>query len=252
MAWQKKGETMKKMVGLVVAVVLSLFGFMNPTLSAEEEKGMEFSTSVGYFSQYVGPFGATFYDKGVVQADVSLAHSSGLHLTVWGSISADGGWNSDFGDEVDLIVGFTKVLGPIEVDLGGAYYDVLKVGSFDGEDIYAATLNVCAPEVFLGLTPFAVVEVDFPYDKGGLQYQAGLKRSIGGIFEVGVLANGHNGAFGVEPELISSVRTSLTATITLGKLEVSPEVHYQWGFGGTEGMTEEKLFWWGVNACLNF
>ncbi|TAK96859.1 hypothetical protein EPO05_00725 [Patescibacteria group bacterium] len=243
---------MKKIIGMVAALAL-VFGFAKPILAEEEkEKGTEFSVEVAYFSQYIGPFGATYYDKGVVQADLGFVHPSGFHVDVWGSYSSDGGWNSDFGDELDLIVGVTKTLGPIEIDLGAAYYDLLKVGKLDSEDVYGATLKVSAPETLLGLTPFVAVEVDFPYGEGGVLYQAGISRSFLEHFEASLLANGHNGAFGIKSELVSSARASLSASFELVGIEIKPEVSYQRGFGGDDGMAEESLFWWGVKVAKTF
>lgn len=239
-----------KKLGVFVAVLGFTVGFLlTAPAAAEEAEGLSFTPSVSYWSKYVGPYGATFYDKGVVQGEVAIEHApSGAHLTVWGSYSPDS--EENFGDELDLIAGVTRTVGPAEIDLGVAYYDVVQVGNFGGDDLYALTLSVAFPELVAGLTPCVSVEADFPYADGGLSYKAGVSRKFFEILEADVSVGGHDGAFGLEPELVSFARGTLSATFALGKLEIAPQVNYQLGFGGDEGLAEENNFWWGVNFSL--
>ena len=199
----------------------------------------------------------------VIQAKAGVVHSSGFHVAAWGSFSPDGWWNNDFGDEIDFNAGVTKTLGPVEIDLGGVYYDILKVGTFDEEDIWGLTLNVSVPEAFWPVIPFLNIELDFPYEDGGLLYQAGIKHPFGWIgagnivfftnlFEAEILINGHGEGFGLDAELVSSARASFSANFDFGQFKLSPEFHYQVGFGGDDGMAEDNVFWWGLSATMTF
>ena len=56
-----------------------------------------------------------------VQGTFTVAHSSGVYATVWGSTVDD--YVAAGGDqEIDLLVGFKKTIGSTTVDVGGLYY----------------------------------------------------------------------------------------------------------------------------------
>lgn len=68
---------------------------------------VSFTLTTTLFNQYLGANGDIFYDGPVIQPDLFIAFPNGLYADVWVS-RADGNLGEDFGDELDLTVGWSN------------------------------------------------------------------------------------------------------------------------------------------------
>jgi hypothetical protein len=133
-------------------------------------------------SQYVGDEnGGIFYDGPVIQTDIRLSHESGLYLGVWLSSGFDTEWPStDWSDEVDVYVGYTKEVGGFEIDASIFWCDDTPVGRSPINDVLIAGLTVTAPAVIetenFNLRPNAFITGYWTF--GDTDFEGGV---IGGI-----------------------------------------------------------------------
>lgn len=247
---------MKKIL-LAVLVVATLFFSVNS--NAAEELKFSVALDAAYYSNYVGEIsGNVSYDNPVFQQSVTFTHnSSGIYAQIWNSYSPKDGANSDFGDELDYIVGISKEIKGFTVDAGYAFYDLHKIGHIEG-DLHAIYLNVDAPEIH-SVIPYLQLEVDYPTDReileGGVLYRAGLKHFVKIVeqaIDLDLSIAGNDGAYGYVPDLISSGKLKVSTTFNVWRLEVSPEVNFQKILGHTEdgGNIASSKTWWGITASL--
>ncbi len=80
------------------------------------------SMDVDSFSRYVsGTSGQTLFDHNVIQGSVTVQAEKpgdyGIYGTVWMSYIPQGGFDDDFGDEIDYVAGFWKIFRGITFDL---------------------------------------------------------------------------------------------------------------------------------------
>ena len=251
---------MKKIAVVIALVAMMLFA----GLAGAEEKAPAFtgSVDVGWYNQYMDEVsGATNFNKPVIQPSVTVSHKSGVYLNLWNSYSPKGGFNSDFGDEADVSLGLEKEFGKFKFDAGYSYVNLQNLRNTEG-DLHAVYLYLDGPAV-LGITPFVMTELDIPVDReileGGFLYRVGVKSSVSIAeqpLEFSLSAGGHDGVYGLRPELVSSGRATLSTTISVWKLAVTPKVSYQRRFGYAAedgGMIEKKdKVWGGVNLSYAF
>lgn len=249
---------MKKYLVSIVAGILVLCSFNN--LFAEE---MKFSGSldIGYFSHYVGWPGTTVYDDSVFQQSIGATLDPlGLYVKAWSSYSPKNGFNSDFGDEIDYIIGIYQKFGKIGVDVSYTFYNMYNMNNTTG-DLHALVLHIDSPEI-LFVKPYLTLENDIPVDKeileGGFIYRAGVKYNINlpksQIIDLNVSFSGHDGAFGKRTETVSSAKLAISSTFQLWKVAITPTVNFQKRLGYKPrdgGMTEDKI-WYGVNCSVPF
>lgn len=247
---------MKKIL-LAVLAVATLFFSVNS--NAAEEPKFSVALDAAYYSHYVGEIsGNVSHDNSVFQQSVTLTHNpSGIYALVWNSYSPKGGVNSDYGDEVDYIIGFSKEIRGFTVDAGYAFYDLHKIGHTEG-DLHALYLNVDAPEIH-SIVPYLKVEINLSTDKdileGGVMYRAGIKHSIEiakQTIDLDLSIAGNDGAYGYVPDLVSSGKLGISTTFRVWKLEITPEINLQKVLGHTEedgGIAGDKA-WWGTSISL--
>ena len=241
-------------------VIASLMLLLCVGLAGAEEKESAFSGSVdvSWYSQYMDEVsGATNFNKQILQQSLTLSHRTGPYLYLWNSYSPKGGPNSDFGDEVDVSLGIAKEIGKWKIDGGYSYVNLQNLRNTKG-DLHAFYLYVDGPAIF-GITPFVMTEWDIPFDKdvleGGFLYRVGVKSSVS-VIDISLSVGGHDGAYGLRPEIASSGRATLSTTISVWKLAITPKVSYQRRFGYAPedgGMIEkENKVWGGVNLSYAF
>lgn len=84
----------------------------------------------------------------VIQADISFNFDNGIYILLWGSTSLDGNYGKtksgalDFGDEIDLGVGWSGQVEGLSVDIGTTYFDEPMPGSFGANDVLYTHLRV--------------------------------------------------------------------------------------------------------------
>ena len=251
---------MRRFAGILL--VLLMLGFPFLAYAEGEKIQIRGDLEFGFYSQYIGSVtGSTIHDKPVFQQSFKLSvEPLGLYTKVWNSYSPKGGWNSDYGDEVDYVIGLRRrIVGEWNIDFGYAFYDMYKMGQIKG-DLHGLYAGLDFPKIYQ-LSPFLYVEWDIPTDreivKGGVVYRAGLcytpkilKQPVNLEFSIA----GHDNAYGYRAEFISSSRLSLSTPVKIWKLDLTPKINFQKRLGHyvrEEGMTEDKI-WGGLTLSYSF
>lgn len=173
---------MKKiLLGLLVMGFLSvgLFSMVN----AEDDFSVSISSKV--WSKYLGATGSIVHNKPVLQTDIFVSLPKGFYFDIWHSMGLDDKkLSSNFGDEMDLTLGWTGSIGKkFYLDVGIAYYDcypLLRGKNYDAFAPYVEVGKSIELGRFLGthtLVPFGRLELNLPtgdVDSGTYSY-AGLK-----------------------------------------------------------------------------
>jgi len=249
----------KTVIGLCL---MSFFGFAT---TAQAEVKVSGSLDIAYYSDYIGAIsGQNIYDHSVFQQSLLVNFApANIYAMVWSSYSPRGGFDSDFGDEVDWVIGITRSYFGVDFDLSYTYYDLYDIGDNDG-DLHGIFLVMDFPQI-ISLNPYLKIECDIPFDNeildGGLTYRFGASYDLefsetfgSRIVTFDASIAGHDGAYGTEPELISSGKLAISTTFNLWKVNVTPEVSLQERFDKNVengGMTQSKV-WYGIKCCLPF
>lgn len=149
-----------KKIGFVLALLAVVLSAS--FVSAEQEKTFEFSASMDVLSKYVGGLtGAEIYDGFVIQPSVTLAHiPSGIYANIWTSYSPDGGFSSDYGDEIDYTIGIAHQIGSVSFDFYYAFYDVGRLNTLEEGDAHALGMRANFPKIWK-IVPYLCAEYDF-------------------------------------------------------------------------------------------
>ncbi|MBX2866958.1 hypothetical protein KTR10_03320 [Candidatus Kaiserbacteria bacterium] len=174
--------------------------------------------------KYLGTNGAVFHSGTVVQSDIFVTLGGGFYTDVWVSYAAQGSWQSTFGDEVDLTLGWADTVGAFNVDVGAAYFNIADDGTGMG-DVLQFYLTVDHP-IKVGrstVSPFVRAEVytssksgDNPdngqFFRGGVMYSTPLaeKWGLSGKAQVSY----DTGAFGFTPGTFADVDAKVTYAVT--------------------------------------
>lgn len=255
---------MKKTIFAAAALVI--FGLAG---TAQAENNFSGSVDVGVFSDYVySTSGQTLHDHSVIQPSLLVNYDPwNVYAMVWSSYSPRGGFDSDLGDEVDWVFGIVREYGGVTLDLSYAYLDLVKQWESEG-DLHAVVLHMDFPAVY-GFNPYLKIEGNLPEDKdildGGLMWRAGASydlktdKVVPGVFGDNTITldaslAGHDGAFGTEPEFVSSAKLSFFTTYNFEKFSITPEINFQKQLDKNideGGMTEDKV-WLGVTMSVPF
>lgn len=173
---------MKKiLLSLLVAVFLSVGLFS--TVNAENN----FSATVlgKVWSEYLGATGGVIHDKPVFQTDIFVSLPKGFYFDIWHSMGLENSnLSANFGDEIDLTLGWTGKLGEVYyLDTGVMYYDcypVLEGKNYDAFSPYVEVGRSMELRRFLGthiLVPFGRLEANLPTGdtNSGTYSYAGVK-----------------------------------------------------------------------------
>lgn len=252
---------MKKFFAVLVAV--AIFVFCSTAVWAEEsekEKILTGELGFSFYNKYVGATdGQVYFNKPAVQGSLLVSHKpSGIYAEIWSSYGPSSGWNSDFGDEIDFSVGIEREIASLTIDVGYSYYNLHNLKHTAG-DLHALYINVDFPEIYK-VTPYVNLEADIPTDKevleGGFLYKVGLKHilNLGHPVDLNLSVSGHDGAFGAEPELISSGNLKISSTFEIWGAEVAPEINLQKRIGkkAEDGGLTQNVVWYGVSISYPF
>ncbi len=218
------------------------------------------SLDISSYSHYIGgTTGQALFDHSVIQGSIKIQTEApgdyGIYSKLWCSYSPKGGFDDDFGDEVNYAAGFWKIFRGLTFDLSYWYYDLIEINKSKG-DLHAIYLAVDFPDCYK-ITPYVCIEKDLPTDKdildGGLLYKTGARYCLpadilGKSIDLNLFAGGHDGAFGKDPETLSYGRIEISTTFKTLRVTLTPVVKLQKGFGDEpkkDGMAEDK-FWAGI------
>lgn len=149
-------KTMKK-IRFLLGAVLMLFGtvpvFADPSVSVY----------VGVKNKKVLDNGVITAKDPVVQGDVKLAFENGIYLDFWLSRCLSDTAGNTLGNESDYTVGWERVVGGINVDVGIAFFDLYRTSRFDRNDVtqFFGEVSPKTPWTIgkTTLSPYARVEV---------------------------------------------------------------------------------------------
>lgn len=218
------------MIFLMAIMAIVMFSSAGISFAQEDDRMFGVNASVSGYSQYVGGLsGATFFDEAVIQPSITLTHNpSGLYANLWGSYSPEGGFNSDYGDEVDYIAGINQAVGSTSVNAYYAYYNCYRLNRHSAGDVHAIGTTVTFPQIWK-FEPF--ISAEYGIVKGnsadnGLLYRVGANISPVENLSVGVSVGGHSEVYGTRTELASFVKCSLGYKIGLAEnLALTPEIN---------------------------
>lgn len=246
---------MKKSLIFAVGVVLLIVGLV------QAETKISGSLDVAYISLYMGGnSGGMVYEDPVFQQSVTISvEPLGLYLMPWFSCSPNGNCNEDPGDEWDYILGIHRTYGEVDIDLSYTYYNLIRLGDSVG-DLHAIVLRTDFPEV-MSVKTYLSVEGNIPRDKDILE--GGLTYRLGGVYSpeiakqhisLNLSVSGHDGIYGTVPDALDSARISVSTTVDVWKIGISPEFNYQACLGKSveDGGLSENKAWWGVKATYVF
>jgi len=97
-------------------------------------------------SSYVLGNALEMSDKPVIQGGVTFSWKSGLYLDIWGSRPFKKQYSTDFGNEIDLTLGWKGPLLGFRADAGVAHYNLYPVSRLEGNDIWGAYIELTPSE----------------------------------------------------------------------------------------------------------
>jgi hypothetical protein len=177
-------------------------------------------------SKYVGPDGLTFYDKPVIQTNLTFRNSSGAYFEIWLSTGFNNEFvNGDYDDEIDYTLGWQSRISRLYLDVAVTYFDQIRLfygpyndvimGSISLEYPILVNLSHIAP--YAKYTPYIVPDNKTEFSGGSL-YSIGVKGNACLVKKVKLLPSLQltydNGAFGVSPGSFVSVSTLLNYEIS--------------------------------------
>lgn len=255
---------MKKFLAVMVAAFI-IFGVAAAAVQAaeegEKEKVLTGELGFSFYNKYVGATdGQVYFNKPVIHGSLLVSHEpTGIYVELWSSYSPKGGFNSDEGDEVDPFrLGIEHEISGLTIDAGYSYYNLHNLKHTAG-DLHALYINVDFPKIYK-VTPYINLEADIPTDReileGGFLYKAGLKYilNLGHPIDLNLSVSGHDGAYGAEPELISSDNLKVSSTFAVLGVEVTPEINLQKRIGKKveDGGLTQNIVWYGVSILYSF
>jgi uncharacterized protein (TIGR02001 family) len=139
-------------IKLLSAVAVLATGFAAAPAFADEASPITVTGSAAIVSQYKFR-GLTQSDsKPAVQASITVSHSSGFYVSMWGSSGASDrfGPNSDYispngGTEIDVYGGYTKALAGVTVDVGLYGYIYPNLTAANIFEVYGSVAKTFGP-----------------------------------------------------------------------------------------------------------
>ncbi len=109
---------------------------------------VQVTANLSFASQYLAfGSGIQLSSHPVVQGGLFFSHRSGAYVSLWGSSGFDGSYGRrdgqlDFGDELDLGIGWAGRIGGLSVDLSTTYFNEPLPGNLGANDIVYTHLRV--------------------------------------------------------------------------------------------------------------
>ncbi len=221
------------------------------------------SAALGFESRYV--FRGVQFAETSIQPSVTIA-KDGFHLGAWFNlpIGDDDGVNSVFGEELDLVVGYSRpVASFLTIDAGLTFYVFPEADSGffdfyeeDGDGLGSNTLEPYVSFAFTApLSPVVTLYRDFMYDTFTVQATGGHKFPITGTttFDVGGLVGyvidddmGTDYLYGVANAGFSyqvSEKSAISAGVRYGGSDLAGGSLIDDSIAAT---TKSSGFWWGI------
>jgi len=172
---------------LVACFFLSEFANASGEL-LETRKPFEATLSSKFISKYVDEAGVVVHNRPVIQTEVYVRNAeTGIYLDIFYSTSVKNpGRDSNSANEVNYTIGWSKTVGPIDLDAGISYIDLTPLNNGAQGDAVKTFMAVSKEfNVIDGhkVTPFIRMEYGFSVkgnaaeSSSGLQLHSGIKHA---------------------------------------------------------------------------
>lgn len=183
---------------------------------AELKKPFAVTGGAMVISRYVGfSNGAVFYKDPIAYSYLTISHvPSGFSLGVWGSTGFNREYSTDWDDEFDLTLAWSRDFGSVLLLLGQSHFDGFVVGEENANDVWKSEALLSGEAYPLtkqvSLTPYAQYELyithaDSPVEGGGV-YSLGFTSEVLLSAQVALVSNTSlkydDGGFGLEAGLL--------------------------------------------------
>lgn len=161
-------------------LLLVLLGVVGTTYA---ENGISVTSTHGMWSKYLLGDGTIADEDPVLQTTITLRHDSGVYVGMFHSIGLDeSGPNSDFGDEINWTLGWSRRYGDFGLDFGLRYLDLHPLLTGARGDWLQSYSELSYQIIVPGnrFIPFMRVEYSMPLADGRM-FEDGSVRLIGGV-----------------------------------------------------------------------
>lgn len=140
-------------IKLLCAAAALAIGFASEAAFADEASPITVTGSAAVVSQYRFRGIAQSDNKPAVQASITVSHSSGFYVSMWGSSGASSTVHSDGtaylspneGTEIDVYGGYTKALAGVTVDVGLYGYIYPNASQYNLFEVYGSVAKSFGP-----------------------------------------------------------------------------------------------------------
>lgn len=163
-------------------MVVLLIGVTGVVFAGNEGQDISVTISSKIYSKYLGSYtGKVCDDDPSLQNDLFITLPKGFYLEIWNSIGLDGtGLSSDYGDELDYLVGWSGKSEEINLDIGIAYIDCIDLFESPRGDLILPYLEI-NKEFDVSekhrLTPY--IGFEFPFSAKGNEFGHGFFARFG-------------------------------------------------------------------------
>lgn len=124
-------------------IALAIFALTFATIATADDQYPQFSLSTWWKSSYVAALGVKVHKDPVLQAWLDIAITRNWYGQLWWSNGLDTHPGTDFGDEVDFTIGWTrKNSDGLAIDASLAYFDFAPVFDKGAADLVVLSLDI--------------------------------------------------------------------------------------------------------------
>lgn len=224
---QNKGDMKQCIVSGIISVILVAFATAVCFAEEAEKAAPVVTFSSAIYNKYVGDTGIVFYDRPVVQNEITVSLPKGFYANLWYSMSlAHSGLDTNDGNEFDPTLGWSGELAEITIDAGITYFDIRPVGTFDRGDVWQPYTEI-SKAFALGkahiISPYSKADYGIPVkgnarDDKGLHVHGGLKHKWQVADTLGLSQQADfvfdDGAFGYARAWVYSHALTMSYTVT--------------------------------------
>lgn len=153
----------------LTVAVLAVCIISGITASVTNAKDFSVTLSTKVWSEYLGANGAIFHDKPVLQTDLFILLPKGFYLDFWHSAGLnDTDFSSDFGDEIDVTIGWKGTIKGFGVNVGISYFNIVELDEIPKGDVMQPYVGLNKGFKIREHSFIPYVQAEFPFPvKGG-------------------------------------------------------------------------------------
>ncbi len=218
--------------------------------------GADVSFSTGLANRHVVGAGSVLHDDPVIQSDIFTSFENGFRIDLWSSKSVNTEINANFGDELDLELGWSGMVKGFAVDIGLYYFDEPDIGTFGKYDVWYSHAKVARDidqEVLGPVTVFVQYENHItlpgtPYEGGSLFSVGSSANRTCGRMSMNVTESliYDDGEFGSDQRFVAKFGMGLTWQVNDHLSVVAPQLTAWLPLTDTENHDPEAMVYVGV------